>query len=125
MFTYLAIPYRPTGPGQEQPARRMHRFWDAAAALHRNGERVVSPMTLEPMTLRHPEAGQDWQAWKDYAYRLMSICDKVVVLKLDGWEESEGVKGEIEMAAQLGLPVVYEESEFAVPPPVIRAPRRS
>ena len=34
-------------------------------------------------------------------------CKCVLVLKLDGWEESTGVKAEIKIAESLGIPVEY------------------
>jgi len=36
-------------------------------------------------------------------------CDEVLVLEIDGWRESEGVRAEIEFAAALGKQVNYAE----------------
>jgi hypothetical protein len=35
----------------------------------------------------------------------------MVVLKLDGWDESQGVLAEIKFATQTGIPVVYKTEE--------------
>jgi hypothetical protein len=40
-------------------------------------------------------------------------CDEVVVLMLDGWEESIGVQAEIRIARELGKPVRYLAPELA------------
>ena len=36
-------------------------------------------------------------------------CDRCIVLMLDGWQESKGVKVEIETFTQLGKPVDFLE----------------
>lgn len=36
-------------------------------------------------------------------------CDRMIVVKLDGWEESEGVNAEIEFALDQGIPIEYIE----------------
>ena len=42
-----------------------------------------------------------------YDRRFLEACDEVVVLLLDGWRESIGVKAEIEIVRELGKPVSF------------------
>ncbi len=39
--------------------------------------------------------------------RHLEVCDKVVVLMIDGWKESVGVQAEIAIARELGKPVSF------------------
>jgi hypothetical protein len=46
-------------------------------------------------------------------------CDEIVVLMLDGWEESEGVRAELAIAAELSLPIGYlapDRDAQSIPP---------
>lgn len=45
--------------------------------------------------------------WGKYCLDMMSIADEIHVLMLDGWEESVGVRQEIEHAKSLNLQVSY------------------
>lgn len=43
---------------------------------------------------------------------LISKCDELWVLKIDGWEQSKGVSAEIEYAESLNIPIKYKEYEY-------------
>ena len=69
---------------------------------------------FSPISHTHPiaEAGdlpKDWQFWKEYDLTFMQICRMLVVIKLDGWQESVGVQAEIQYANDLGIPIEYVE----------------
>lgn len=55
-----------------------------------------------------------WEFWEAYDRDMISRCDEVAVLRLSGWENSTGVRAEIAIAEELGLPVRYLDPE-AVP----------
>jgi hypothetical protein len=105
MLVYLSIPY--SHPLPEVRAGRMKMFWRAAAYLLRQGRLVVSPMTLEPALQADPTLPYDWGYWQEYSLVMLGKCGALVVLTLDGWQNSEGVKGEIAEAQRLGLAVEY------------------
>jgi dCTP diphosphatase len=42
---------------------------------------------------------------------MLSKCDRVIVLKLPGWENSKGVAAEIARAEELGLPIEWMEMD--------------
>jgi hypothetical protein len=44
--------------------------------------------------------------WMFQDLPILRCCDKVVLLQLEGWEESCGVQKELEMAKTLNIPVV-------------------
>jgi hypothetical protein len=101
---YLASPY-----SHPDPAVREQRFREAcraAAMLLRAGHAVFSPIANT-----HPlvEYGlpTDWSFWEWHDREHLARCDGVVVLLLDGWEESVGVRQEIRIARTMGKPVQY------------------
>jgi len=49
----------------------------------------------------------DWAFWQHVDREHLERCDEMVVLMLDGWEESAGVQAEIRIARELGKPVRY------------------
>jgi hypothetical protein len=101
---YLAAPY--THPDASVVEQRIAMFATIDAKLCADGLFTVSPLskhwirnyTFIPLT---------WSFWKDYSKKLMEKCDALYVIMLDGWETSEGVQAEIELAKQLSLEIKY------------------
>lgn len=104
-LNYLAVPY--THP---DPAVREGRFQAVnrhAAHLMKQGVHVISPISHS-----HPIAlvgglPTDWTFWEAYDRAILESCERLIVLKLDGWEQSDGVQAEIRIAEELGLPIEY------------------
>jgi hypothetical protein len=46
------------------------------------------------------------QVWTDGTLALLEKCDAVVLVP--GWEDSQGTRGEVRRAIDLGIPVFYE-----------------
>jgi hypothetical protein len=103
---YLASPY-----SHPDPLVRETRF-DAAcratAALIRAGQVVFSPIVHGHPLVRFG-LPTDWAFWQRHDQELLRRCDEVIVLRSDGWDESEGVRAEIELAGALGKRVSYKE----------------
>ena len=109
MMIYLAAPY--SGP-KAVVEQRMQQFCQADAMLMKLGHFTVSPL-LKHFTLNYADLPGTWEYWKDYSYVLMKQCTKMVIIPLDGWRDSVGVIGEIEMAESLSIPVfVLERGEL-------------
>lgn len=49
------------------------------------------------------------ETWKSFDHEMLSRCNRLIVLKLPGWEESKGVAAEIVKANQMGLPIEWME----------------
>ncbi|MEN6536334.1 MAG: DUF1937 family protein [Bryobacteraceae bacterium] len=91
------------------PAVRRQRFESAcraAAALISRGKTVFSPIS-HSYGICACGIPHDWQFWKQHDHRYLEVCDEVVVLMLDGWQESVGVQAEIAIARELGKPVTF------------------
>lgn len=68
---------------------------------------VFSPITYGTLLLKYKEMPSDWKFWKNFCEAFLIKCDEVRVLKLEGWDDSEGVKAEIEFAKANNIPVTY------------------
>lgn len=103
---YLASPY-----SHPDPLVREARF-DAAcratADMIRAGRPVFSPIVHGHPLVRFG-LPTDWAFWQRFDTEHLRRCDEVLVLRIDGWEESEGVRAEIELAAALGKRASYKE----------------
>lgn len=102
---YLALPYN-----HEDPKVRKERFLAAnraASKLIQEGNHVFSPISHSHPIAEEGDLPRGWDYWQDYDRLMLSVCTKLVVLKLDGWEQSVGVAGEISIAEEMGLPIVY------------------
>lgn len=105
---YIACPY--SFNGRDDEAARAQRY-DAVtrlgAKLMSEGRSVFSPITHgHPMNLLGVRAG--WETWAtiDEAI-LLSCCNEMIVLMLDGWWQSKGIAAEIELATKAGIPITY------------------
>lgn len=99
----MAVPY--SGP---DPAVREARFQAvnrAAAKLMSTGELVFSPIShTHPIAL----AGGlplGWDYWEKYDRSILACCRRFIILKVDGWNQSKGVKGEAIIAEQMGVKI--------------------
>lgn len=101
---YLSSPYSHHQPSVRED--RFHAACQAAAYLMRAGHVVFSPVVHT-----HPiaEFGLpiEWAFWERQDRHFLERCDEVVVLTLDGWDESVGVHAEVQIARELGKPVRY------------------
>ena len=101
---YVCSPY-----SHDDPAVRQERFdaaCRAAAELLRQGRTVFCPVAHSHGICRYG-LPLDWRFWERHDRRYLEVCDEVVVLMLDGWQESAGVQAEIAIARELGKPVTF------------------
>lgn len=99
---YLACPY-----SHPDAAVRLSRFQAAniaAARLMRAGEIVFSPISHSHPMVEHGLPG-DWEFWERFDRIMLRACCEMVVLAVDGWEESRGVAAEIRLADEMDIPI--------------------
>lgn len=104
ILAYLACPYNHPDPSVKEERHHLVNF--EAAQLIADGIFVVSPLTHN-IPLFKTGLRQGWDLWKSYDFTIIKRCDKLIVLKLNGWELSKGVADEIAYAQELNLPVEY------------------
>lgn len=104
---YLALPFSSSCP--EVKKKRVDTMMRLDILFMTNGIHTVSPVYKQ--FVKEVDVKEivpsTWDFWKSYSEELMSRCDKLYVLCFDGWKESEGVRGEIEMAKNLSIPITY------------------
>jgi hypothetical protein len=101
---YLACPY-----SHHDESVRDQRFLAACRAtaeLIREGHTVFAPVLIGHSLANEGLPG-DWEFWEPHDREQLEQASAVVVLMLPGWEESVGVQAEIEIARNLGLPIVF------------------
>ena len=104
---YLAAPYRhPSKPVRDA---RMEAVGRVAAGLTDNDRRVFCPLMYAQALIDHGFSHKDDQWWYDYDVGWLPCCEELVVLKLPGWTESEGVRIEVEVAESLRIRITYME----------------
>lgn len=105
IVVYLAAPF--SHPDDAVKQQRFDNINKAAHVLFEQGLAVYSPISMcWPIAKAHGMP-TDFAWWGWYNRLMISRCDKLIVLKLDGWEESIGVQAEIKIAEELGIPVEY------------------
>lgn len=107
-LVYLSVPYSHDDPNVI--ADRVKKVNAAAAYLMRKGFTIFSPISQN-----HPIAVEcglptDWEYWEKFDHDFISCCNKLIVLKLPGWNESVGVASEIRIATEMGLDIEYIDS---------------
>jgi hypothetical protein len=104
-LTYLAVPY-----SHPDPAIRLARFKAAniaAGALMQQGEIVFSPISHTHPIAEECELPKGWEFWQAFDRAYLAQSRRLVVLCIDGWQESVGVSAEILIAKEMGLPVEF------------------
>ena len=107
---YVASPYTSFSRKVEEI-----RNIEVAAAMGYLMVKLPELAFFSPICHTHPIATLcklpgNWEFWKRYDEAMLSRCDEIWVLCIDGWEDSKGIAAELELAAGItrgGLPVRY------------------
>lgn len=108
MISYLACPY--THEHEHMQHQRYEQVTDVAAKLMLQGRVIYSPITSMHYLARRVKANQI--DWLEHDLAILARCDILIVLQLEGWELSEGLKREIAFAEEHNIPIEYMESPF-------------
>lgn len=103
-IAYLASPYSHWDPRIKDLRHRIVNH--VASELMKEGIGVYSPLTHN-LPLAELGIKCSWDVWRDYDKEMLSRCDRVIVLKIPGWEVSTGVSDEIAYAKELGYDIEY------------------
>lgn len=102
---YLASPY-----SHEDPAVREQRYREAAAyvaaSIH-EGLAVFSPIVYTHNWYEEHGFGFEAWQWITFNEHMMKACDRIVVLRSEGFEKSTGVRAEIRYFVDRGISVLY------------------
>ena len=101
---YLACPYRHKDPAVR--AQRVEAVNKKAAELMMAGNLVFSPLSHSHPVSKHCTVDPcDHNFWLRQDLWILKLCDEMHILCLDGWQESDGIKTEIEHAGMLDIDV--------------------
>lgn len=104
-LTYLASPY--THPDPQIEEQRFKTVCVAAGILMNQGMFVFSPIAHCHSIANSVNLPKSYDYWKDYCELTLGQCNELIVLTIDGWEESKGIREEIKFAAKSGIPIKY------------------
>ena len=105
---YLATPYSHSDPAVMEA--RFDQACRISGKLMAAGEIVFSPIAhTHPIAVRC-ELPRGWDYWQRYDREMILRASRVLVVKMDGWDTSKGIAGEIEIARECGVPVKYMEA---------------
>ncbi len=111
-FYYLATPYSRYERGTEAA------FQDAIAAAViciRAGIQVFSPIAhTHPIAVHGGLAGH-FEMWASLDEAMIRASDGMIVVRMDGWDRSEGIAAEIAICERLRKPVLYMEPDGPAP----------
>jgi NTP pyrophosphatase (non-canonical NTP hydrolase) len=99
---YLATPY--SHAQWEVKEQRFHLTTLTAYYLFNQGKLVYSPITHN-VPIDNLGILGDWKVWSDFDHSMLSRCDQLLILKLEGWKESKGIAAERAYAQAHGIPI--------------------
>lgn len=101
---YLAAPY--SHADESVRVKRFEEVTRAAGEILKKGHTVFSPLTHSHPMVKYGFDG-DWQTWKKLDLAFIDVCRVMVVLMLDGWEDSAGIRAEMEYANLNGKRIIF------------------
>lgn len=114
-LVFVAAPYTAyDANGKEDVPRIMKRietFSLCMEQLLKMGVLPYSPVLAHLVRCYTTKLPGSWDYWKQYSLTLLKKSDVMIVLTIEGWKESEGLKGEIEFAKEESIEIVYLDAE--------------
>lgn len=105
---FLSAPYSHPDPAVVE--ERVKLVAIAAAHIERSGQgHIIAPILPNHLMVKHGNVPKETAWWSSQFLTLLSRCDELWVLKLEGWDKSVGVTQEIEHAAKNHIPIRYLE----------------
>lgn len=104
-LVYIANPY--SHPDSKIVHERYDQVCQITADLVSKGQIAISPIAYGHTLLSYREMPSDWDFWQSFCISLLARCQKMIVVKMEGWQESRGVLAEIEYAKSNGIDIEY------------------
>ena len=119
---YLACPYSHSAPTISR--RRYHLACRAAAKLMQAGVVVFSPLANSVPAVEFGGLVLSHENFMSLDLPILERCDEVLVIALDGWQQSIGVQQELGAAIALKKPItMIKEDEIERLPTISKAAR--
>ena len=104
-YIYLASPY-----SSPEPFVQEERYLKACRATHYLLAQkiwVFSPIVHCHELAKMVDLPKDATFWKDYNFAMLAGASKLIILRIEGWEASAGVRAERAEADRLEIPFEY------------------
>lgn len=104
-YVYIASPY-----SHPEPLIREERYLRASYYLQQcltSRKWAYSPIVHCHELAKIWNLPKDAAFWEDYNFTMLQRAARLEVLRLDGWDQSVGIKAELKKAETFGLPIVY------------------
>jgi hypothetical protein len=76
--------------------------------LVRAGVQIFAPVVNTHPLVEHG-LPIEWSFWSQFDQTFLEICDAVIVLQLEGWEQSVGIQEELRLAEEMGIAIYHLE----------------
>ena len=120
---YLAVPYSHLCPLTRES--RYQKACYVASKLMRAGVIVFSPLSHSVPIAKYVGEVDDHEFWLGQDIPLLHRCDELLMVALDGWHKSRGVRKEMYEAFALGKPItIITEADIERLPAVPKNARR-
>jgi predicted RNase H-like HicB family nuclease len=110
-LVYVAAPYTAkTAEGKEDvPAimKRMETFSLCLEQMVKVNIKPTSGLMMHLVRCYTTDLPGDWKFWGGYSTVILKKCNYLVVLMMEGWNQSTGVKEEIAIAKDEGIDIIY------------------
>ena len=102
---YIASPY--SHPEASVRAQRFEEVAKYTAHLINKGRVVYSPIVHNhPLAIRY-DLPTAFDFWENYDLCFIDVCDELIVYCMEGWQESNGIKREIQHARNIRRPISF------------------
>lgn len=110
---YIGCPYSDKDP--EIMKKRYSQITSITARLVKEGYVVFSPITYGHILCEFEDMPVDFDFWQNLCIKFLQASDLMLVIKLDGWEGSKGLKEEVLYCKANGIKVIeydYSSAEY-------------
>jgi len=102
---YLASPYTDRDLGKME--ERYQAVSAKVAELMRRGEVVFSPIAYCHPLAKAYDLPRNFEFWKEFDEEMIGLATELTILMLPSWENSDGIKRELEIAKRLKKGISY------------------
>jgi hypothetical protein len=114
-FEYVAQPYTAyLSNGSLNHELMEYRYLRALAEVSKmltDNRMVYSPIVHCHEMAKIHTLPKDFSFWKNYNKAMLERASGIILLKLEGWQESEGLQDEWKFARETNMPVTFWDME--------------
>ena len=105
MLEYLGLPY--SDKSEEVMDWRADVSDFIFSELSKEGRNIYAPISSAHHVAKKYGMPRNWEFWEGLDKEILSICGKFIIVMLDGWKYSVGLRAEFDIADELGLEIEY------------------